>query len=327
MFFVLRLVFGLFALGGGALVSAMFTGAVLPAGPEIAYVSRPGGDSEIFLMDVNRALSVNLTHTNNPRWPGVPGSADQSPAWSPDGRWIAFQSTRGGNDDIWLMDANGGNLAQLTRSRSMDMHPEWSPDGCCIVYQGWHEGNFEIFLLDVAAAQRGAPPVQLTDNGAGDRHPAFHPAGDRIVFASAESNAVGAFGLFTMNRDGTGRRQLPATREDVNALHPSFSPDGAHIIYDTFGETTVANIYMMGTERARTPQRVLGTPHPRDKDDAYFPTISPDGRYVLYVTTHDDNNSEIYIAEVLGAFALGPPRRLTHDPVLDIHPVMRPATR
>ena len=326
MFFVVRFVVGVLATMAGAVAVAFGAGRALPAGPEIAYVSRPGGDAEIFLMDVDRVLSVNLTNTNT-WWPGIPGAQDQSPAWSPDGEWLAFQSTRGGNDDIWLMDARGGNLLQLTQQRAMDMHPEWSPDGCCIVYQAWHENDFEIFMLDVEAAKRGEPPIQLTDNSAGDRHPAFHPDGDHIIYASSEGNPFGAFELFTMNLDGSERRQLSAVREDFNALHPSYSPDGAYIIYDTFGDNTVSNIYMMRTEGVRTPNRVLGEPLARDNADAYFPTLSPDGKYVLYVTSRERNNSEIFIVEIEGEFELGTPRQLTNDPVIDIHPVMRPPER
>ena len=56
-------------------------------------------------------------------------------AWSPNGKKIAFESTRGGDIDIWVMDANGKHADAVTFSQGYDGNPAWSPDGTKIVFE------------------------------------------------------------------------------------------------------------------------------------------------------------------------------------------------
>jgi Tol biopolymer transport system component len=327
MIYLLRVcgVVGVFSLA--IIAGALAVGSRLDVGDEMAYVSRIRGDAEIMRMDIGRMLSVNLTNSVY-WWPGVPGAQDQAPAWSPDGQWIAFQSTRGGNEDIWIMDANGRQLHQLTTNRGMDMHPEWSPDGCCLVYQSWQGDDYEIVMMDVAQVMAGdiSSKIQLTNNTIGDRHPAFSVDGTRVIFASAYENDFGAFELFTIDLDGNNLRELPAVADDFNALHPVYSPDGEFILFDGFGEGSVSNIFIRRSSGPSSTRRIIGQPSERDNYDAYFPTWSPDGSHILYVTTRESENSDIFIAPIedFDTLTLGPSRQLTVHPSLDIHPIMRP---
>jgi Tol biopolymer transport system component len=72
---------------------------------------------------------------------------DGFPAWSPDGRKIAFTSDRTGNFDIWVMDSDGGNQSQLTTHSADDGFPAWSPDGRKIAFESDRTGNFDICVL------------------------------------------------------------------------------------------------------------------------------------------------------------------------------------
>lgn len=294
------------------------------ASVEVAFVSQRENDDEIYLLDVSRNLVVNLTRTAYWRG-GRFESQDQSPAWSPDGQRLAFHSNRAGNHDIYVMDANGRNVQRLTFNPAMDMHPAWSPDGCCIVYQAWHGRDFEIYTLNVEAALAGEPPTPLTDNRHGERHPAYSPDGTRIIFASDEGNILGNFGLFTMNTDGTDRRQIAIISEHENALHPVYSPDGAYIIYDSFRENTSSSVFILrGNGRGRT--HLLAGEARRNGIDAYLPNWTPDGEHILYVSSVT-GVSEVYLAPIVDEFELGTPRQLTQNPTIDIHPVMRPPSR
>ena len=64
-----------------------------------------------------------------------PTAADGIPAWSPDGKRIAFDSQRSGNGDIYVMDVDGSNIVRLTSDSDVEEWPAWSPDGRSIVYQ------------------------------------------------------------------------------------------------------------------------------------------------------------------------------------------------
>lgn len=86
-----------------------------PDGKSIAFASnRDGGKWRIYVMNADGSNVRALT----------PGPMDLTPTWSPDGNWIAFASTRGGQFDIWMVDKNGGNLTQITKTGGT--HPTWT---------------------------------------------------------------------------------------------------------------------------------------------------------------------------------------------------------
>lgn len=102
-----------------------------PDGSKIVFTSDKGGDNEIYV--VNRDGSVLVQLTNNK-------STDGDPVWSPDGLKIAFTSDRTGNSQIYVMAADGAGQTQLTRGTRKYNSPAWSPDGLKIAF-----GAFDSF--------------------------------------------------------------------------------------------------------------------------------------------------------------------------------------
>jgi TolB protein len=88
-----------------------------PDGSKVAFIHFQHDHWEIYVVDVNSGQQTRLTHT--PAWPdGVPSldgwaAHSVSPAWSPDGHYIAFLTDRTGEWEIWVMDANGNNPRPL----------------------------------------------------------------------------------------------------------------------------------------------------------------------------------------------------------------------
>jgi dipeptidyl aminopeptidase/acylaminoacyl peptidase len=95
---------------------------------------------------------------------------DAVPVFSPDGSKIAFESTRDGNYEIYVMNANGTNQTRLTSNSANDQHPAFSPDGSTIAFDSHRDGNFEIYAINANGVQ-----ADLTRNVADDLFPSWQP--------------------------------------------------------------------------------------------------------------------------------------------------------
>jgi Tol biopolymer transport system component len=194
------------------------------------------GNSEIYLMDLDGKLAINLTQN---------AASDTYPVWSPDGTQIAFATDR---DDItyeiYVMNGDGSNSFNLTQHTSTDQFPVWSEDGTRVTfsslrtgaqefyevrlngsnlrqlsfqeyleYYGAHSHNgdlayvsdsespyMEIYVRDASSDIR-----RITYNNVADVQPDWSPQGDRIAFVSAPT---GAPNIFVMNADGSDLRQI-----------------------------------------------------------------------------------------------------------------------
>jgi len=76
------------------------------------------------------------------------GAAYAAPAWSPNGRKIAFASERDGNSEIYLMNADGSDQRNLTRDLAYDGDPAWSPGGQRITFVSNRDGRYEVYVMN-----------------------------------------------------------------------------------------------------------------------------------------------------------------------------------
>ncbi|MEW6126468.1 MAG: hypothetical protein AB1757_05470 [Acidobacteriota bacterium] len=106
------------------------------------------------------------------------------PDVSPDSRHIVFRSNRDGNQEIYLMDADGKNLRRLTNHPATDTMPNFSPDGKQIAFASTRDDDYELYTLDIS--EDGTPGAlrRLTDSPRRDTHPRYSPDGKWLVFAS-----------------------------------------------------------------------------------------------------------------------------------------------
>lgn len=165
---------------------------------------------------------------------------------SRDGRKIVFTSVRDGDLDIYTMDADGSNVRRLTTELGYDGGAFFSPDGSKIVYRAHHPetpdgiadykallsrgllrpGNLEIWVMDAD----GSNKRQVTNNGAANFAPFWHPDGKRIIFASNMHNPKGRdFDLYLINEDGTGLERV--THHPEFDSFPMFSSDGRLLVW------------------------------------------------------------------------------------------------
>ena len=109
---------------------------------------------------------------------------DALPDFSPDGRRIVFRSRRGGNADIYLMNAAGGDVRRLTQHEATDTMPAFSSAGDRVAFTSLRDGNFELYTVAIDEEGRPGPPERLTTSPGHDMHPRFSPDDEWVLFTS-----------------------------------------------------------------------------------------------------------------------------------------------
>ena len=144
----------------------------------------------------------------------------QTPAWSPDGRKLAFVSRRDGNSEIYVINADGSGQENLTQHPARDSHPSWSRDGRKLAFVSRRDGNSEIYVMNAD----GSGLRNVTRAPSNDLRPAWSPDGRAIAFVKMIqkkcprprdktpcNNDVYEPNLYVVNGDGSGLRRLTNT--------------------------------------------------------------------------------------------------------------------
>ncbi len=237
--------------------------------------------------------------------PGTPLTSDPAndlrPAWSPDGTLIAFHSVRSGNNDIWVMDADGGNQRQLTRDPADERRPAWSPDGSWIAFDSDRTGNRDIWVMD----SQGQNLKELTSGPGQKTFPAWSPDGSQIAFFVYGDGILDLWVLELQDflRDGEASEAQRLTNgladEKQNqctfACHtPSWSPDGQQIAYAAMNHTQVWMIGVDGSD----PRQVTG-----GGTYEHFPSWTPDGKIIFLserITEQQEPVNDVWIVDADG---------------------------
>jgi len=162
------------------------------------------------------------------------------PAWSPDGTKLAFMSNRDGNAEIYVMDANGGNLRRITRHPNIDATPTWSPAGNQIAFTSDRSGSPQIYVVD--ADGLGQPQRITSDDSWADRA-TWSPAPFNEIAYAARNGP----GFDIKIRDMTTGQSHFLTNGEGSNESPAFSPTGRHI---AFASTRLGNqqIFVVGRD-------------------------------------------------------------------------------
>ena len=260
------------------------TGRVRP----LAWVQESGDTVEILgdgrlVFDTNaerenlRELPIEggAAVTGSARWLTEGSATDRQPAYSPDGKWVVFSSSRGGNLDLWKISTSGGEMRQLTDDAAQDWDPAFTRDGKGLLWSSNRSGAFEIWTADADGS--GARPV--TRFGLDAENPTETADGTWIVFLQGSGPKPG---IWKVHPDGTGAQHLR-----LPGGIPEVSPDGAHVAYATNSSLTGVYVTTIRTEdgkpddfRVDLPQGGLSLARIVIGRCRWM----PDGRSVLFLT-------------------------------------------
>lgn len=149
----------------------------------------------------------------------VPGD-DRSGSWSPDGTKVAFDATRDGNTEIYVMNADGSDPRRLTDDPAEDWAAAWSPDGTRIAFTSDRSGASQIYVMAVD----GTAVTALTDDAPGNNGATWSPDGRRIAFEGWRTGEPEIWSVAIDGSDPLNLSRSPATTEGI--WDGNWAPDG-----------------------------------------------------------------------------------------------------
>jgi TolB protein len=215
----------------------------------------------------------NLTETKE--------MSESDPAWSPDGRRIAFIACREcTTSDVFVMDAHGNRVRRITTDAPLDGKPAWSPDGTKIAFHSdasgyWSEedggyvpGNEDIWMVDAQGTNR----LPITNSPDRELGPSWSPNGTRIAFTSIRGTDRSS--IHVINVDGSSRTQL--TDPTLWSGSAFWSPDGSTLAFDVIDlSTTTPDVFVMDEDGSDVRQLT-------EEPTASVRAWSPDGSMILF---------------------------------------------
>jgi Tol biopolymer transport system component len=252
--------------------------------PKVVFTASLTGHRQIYLSVGGAApviLSANPLDNFGPRLAG--GATCNK---------LLFVSLRTGNEDIFVMDATAGALAQaVTTNLANDYDPAWLIPCQRVVFVSEKDGNPEIYAVDLD----GSNLLRLTTNNAADHEPGPTPDGNRIVFVS---NRSGSDALWVMNSDGSNQQPLSGGIISTPS-QPAVSPTGDWVAMAVTqsGASEIAMVRADGTDFRQLTS---------DGAHALHPAWLPDGEHLVFSSDRGGATPALYYIDLSASGGIQP---------------------
>lgn len=273
----------------------------------MAFISdraRGGGYHDVWVISTEPgSTAVQLTSNAGEVW-------DVHPAWSPDGTKLAFARFDTHDYEVFVMNADGSNVIQLTNNDVTDYEPAWSPDGQRIAYTNW-DGDYDIWVMNAD----GSGKMPLTANATEgpvynwDTEPDWSPDGSRIAFERDSE-------IYVMHADGSGTVQV--TFNNQYDVAPQWHPDQSRLVYSCVSPATGFPEVCIVELASGAVTQITADGHLK-----WEPCWSPDGQYVAFQRKDDESEGddwEIVVVNADGTSLV----KLTDYGGWDLHPAWQP---
>jgi len=266
----------------------------------------PDGRNHIFTIDLATGRVSQLTSGRNHH--------DQHPKWSPDGRRLSFVSSRAGNFDLYVMNADGTNVTRLTDHPANDFDPIWAPDGQSLIFSSERDSRSDLYRLWLNDRRID----RLTNHFVGRAiMPNVSPDGKSVAFAAQTLQRL-QFWEFQIHVLDLSSGTTRALDQSGGACWPTWSPDG----------TLIANV-SLAKEPSTIQVRNVAGGRPREiafgpKTWAYYPDFSKDGKLIALSVSPQHHEGEDWDLAIVPSDGSAPLRKLTSGPGNDRLPDWKP---
>nr|WP_215780310.1 Tol-Pal system beta propeller repeat protein TolB [Paludibacterium sp. B53371] len=244
-------------------------------GTRIVYVLKQGNASyQLQVADMDGARAQTILRSKEPI---------MSPAWSPDGRYLAYVSFETRKPVVWVQDLATGKRHAAANFKGSNSAPAWSPDGSKLAVVLTTTGNSELYLV----GPDGGTPRRLTFSDAIDTEPSWSADGSQILFVS---DRAGGPQIYSMAAAGGAATRL--TWQGSYNVSPRLSPDGKTLAYI---QRQAGAFRVMMQDMTSGDTRVLSSDPYNER-----PSFAPNGQMVLYASVQG-GQSVLYAATLDGA--------------------------
>lgn len=270
----------------------------------IAFISSQLGGSNIYVVPTEGGELIQLTNTKG---------ENSWHSWSPDGKTLAFQSNRIGTYGVWVVSSSGGEPRLLSDSTFESGRPKWSPDGSEIAYHSNISGHWNIWAVSIQTGETrqltdqpddeyiyGWSPdgsqisyyyynkttdhwdIWTVSSSTGKMKQLTQQSGKSTLFGWSSDGAMLGYNyedsthrdLYIVSINGTPPKNV--TNHEGEEWHPSWSPDGKHILFYTTWNDAMTDIWMTDPVSGQLTQVT------KHVDEDYYPRWSPDGEWVVF---------------------------------------------